>query len=166
MSVDLKVIQIGREHEIALPPPRVVLRQCILSTLLWLGRPGFRCEAVIDTAAPLTVIPASLWTNIEDRIEWLSDPEDARLPRWLRFGMGYTGGEIPCRIGRLPCGFVDETRKQISSPVSIVAKCLLPVGKIKLKHCMLVGLQSGVLQGLKLVFDASGGTGQLIDPDE
>jgi hypothetical protein len=154
---------IGATVDIASPPGVLKLTQYVLSTVAWVGHNRHRVEGIVDTGAPFTVIPPSIWERVTEHLEWLSDAADESLPRWLRFGIGYTGGEVPCRMARLPCGVIDISPRFVSGPTMVVAKCLLPQDRVKLKHCLLIGLQHSLSADRVLQYDATHREAALLD---
>ncbi len=69
-----------------------------LSTL-----PGVSATALIDTGAPLTLLPRQAWEHSASDIEFLATPSGWRTIH----GLG--GGSVPCRLARIHVMLVDPT---------------------------------------------------------
>ena len=80
-----------REYPEGMRPPSLRFTcQVRLSTI-----PGIPATALIDTGAPLTLLPRQVWERGESDIEFLATPSGWRAIR----GLG--GGSVPCRLAQI-----------------------------------------------------------------
>src|SRR4051812_7677172 len=74
------------------------------------GRKASAQEAIIDTGAPLTVVPRIRWEPVANRILWVPVDETDPVNFWLTTITGKTGGRCPCRVGRIDMLALDLER--------------------------------------------------------
>jgi hypothetical protein len=76
-------------------------------------------EGILDSAAPLTLIPQCHWQHFAQDIEWLTP---VRPISWLTSISGKTGGSSPCRVGRVEVTAFDlERPPRELAPVPVIA---------------------------------------------
>lgn len=116
-------------------------------------------ESIIDTGAPLTVIPRKMWRRFAADIEWLSLPAAHDMDSWLTTLRGRTGGQSKCRIGRVLVEAFDLERPQRFLPrVRIIAQFEekdLPDERV------ITGLHGGILEGRRLIVEMDSGEAYL-----
>jgi hypothetical protein len=88
-----------REYPEGMRPPSLRFTcQVRLSTI-----PGIPATALIDTGAPLTLLPRQAWERSESDIEFLATPSGWRAIR----GLG--GASVPCRLAQIHIMLADST---------------------------------------------------------
>jgi hypothetical protein len=120
-------------------------------SLLRIGR-GTRYvwEGVLDSGAPLTVVPHDHWQHFSRDIEWLA-PVNTSPGSWLTRITGKTGGSCPCRVGRVEITAFDlERPRQKLAPVPVIA---LFEQQATVDDRILVGLHASILQGRRVIAD-------------
>jgi hypothetical protein len=123
-------------------------------------RARYPAEGVLDSAAPLTVIPRAHWLCFARDIEWLT-PVSTSPNSWLRRITGKTGGAIACRVGRVEMTAFDlERPPQELAPVPVIALFEQQAGP---DDRILVGLHASILQGRRQSTDPDLGEGCLED---
>jgi hypothetical protein len=121
-----------------------------LTALLYLADSHKPCDGLVDVGAPLSIVPESIWREFAADIEWLAVPPHAETRSWIRTVSGYTGGSIPCRLGRVSVRFFD-LHGALLPATPIVAKFASDNGTLPRR--LLLGLWGGILSGRKLVVD-------------
>jgi hypothetical protein len=137
----------------------VVIPRLRLQTLLDFGPPGepgtsagpIVRGALIDTGAALSVFPEREWRQWEVRVEWLA---------WagLRVGraaprLKVLGGNYLYRLGRVRVAAFDDDGRRLP-PIPVVGQFAEDGGT--LSH-ILMGLHGSILDGRRLVVDATAG---------
>lgn len=88
-----------REYPEGMHPPSLRFTcQVRLSTL-----PGVSATALVDTGAPLTLLPRQVWERSESDIEFLATSSGWSAIR----GLG--GASVPCRLARIHIMLADPT---------------------------------------------------------
>jgi len=136
-AIPLKVWE-KASFDLNTPSGRVRIHQRLVTALIEVDPALPLVEGLIDTGAPLSVLPQSVWGPIAPKIEWLSELHDANLPIWLKNAGGLTGGLIPCRVGHIVISLSDEFRRQLGPKIGLIAK--FAFDERRLCHRMLVGL--------------------------
>ncbi len=101
-------------------------------------------QIIVDTGAPLTVLPQAVWKKHSGAIEWLSCEEPETPPGFLSVN-GIGGGSIPCQIGVVDMALVGKDGKILRRRV--VAKCTQDEGTMR---APLLGLGGRTFDGSKL----------------
>jgi hypothetical protein len=112
---------------------------------------------IVDTGAPLSVIPLTMWSRFSSEVEWLTPAQDA--PAWLSMVSGKTGGSAQVRVGRITLRAFDCQRPpQWLAAVPVIALFELAAngdGRV------LIGLHASILAGRELRLDRDGKGGWL-----
>ena len=108
-------------------------------------------SGLIDTGAPLTVLPEEIWFPHRHAIEWVSAPSGQSLPGWLRSVSGLSGGQFICEPGLIDVVFFDSELHCLP-PRRILAKCVRDGGRLR---DSLIGLGGHVLEGCRLEIEYS-----------
>jgi hypothetical protein len=117
-------------------------------------------DAVVDTAAPLTVIPREHWERFMADIEWLL-PHPASQGTWLTRIFGRTGGAVVSRLGRVRVTVFDMERPPNSAaPVRVLAQFEEDYSS---DDRIIVGLHTSILQGRRMLVDPERREGWLED---
>jgi hypothetical protein len=140
---------------------RIVLPFLRVNGVLRVGRRAHSpCDCIIDIGAPLTVIPRLHWRRFASDIEWLTTvPGSAQS--WVTNVYGRTGGNAPCRIGRVEVVAVDVFQPSLtlaSVPVIALFEQQLPVD-----DRILIGLHASILQRRRLHVDPDAAEGWIED---
>jgi len=80
------------------PPCTRFWCQAVLSTF-----PRAKFDAIVDTGAPLTLLPRQLWERSESDIDLPATP-----PEWMAI-RGLGGASVPSRLARIHVMLVDPT---------------------------------------------------------
>jgi hypothetical protein len=119
------------------------------------------CDAIMDSASPLTVFPRHHWERFVDDVEWLTAVSEPGQASWLNLISGRTGGRGACRLGRVSVAAFD-----LSHPIqflSVVRVLALFEEERRGDDRILVGLHGSILQGRRSVVDPDGREGWLED---
>jgi hypothetical protein len=138
----------GEEYHVALLRVRADVRFGSVA-------PHYIRRCIVDSGAPLSVIPEYHWRKFESDIEWLR-PTTA-LPRWLTRPSGYMGGECPCRLGLVEVVALRYAPGVVTllKPVRLLAQFLEdgpdpPEGR---ERPILIGLQHSIHRGCRFGMD-------------
>ena len=132
-----------------------------LSTYFRLPGIGTWHRALIDTGAPLTVIPETVWKSHADTIEWVGCPPGDEPPAWLRSVNGLGGGLFRCDLALVQVSFFDDELRCLS-PRSIYAKCAHDAGALPVT---LIGLGGLAFENRRLEIDYSAGQAWLSEAE-
>jgi hypothetical protein len=106
-------------------------------------------ECLIDTGAPLTVVPRKCWIEFERHIEWLTPVNADRERCWLTNLRGWTGGQRYCRLGRVVFRAKDmESPPRALADVQVLAQFEEGEGP---EDRIVVGLHASILQSRRLI---------------
>ncbi len=108
-------------------------------------------DALIDTGAALSVFPEREWRKWEERVEWLAwagQNVGGAVPR-----VRVLGGNYPYRVGRVSVAAFDVDGRRLP-PVPVVGQFAEDGGSLSR---ILVGLHGSILDGRRLVVDATAG---------
>ncbi len=124
-----------------------------LSGLLMLGeRTRLFTDSLIDTGAPLTIIPQAQWKRFEHDIEWLVLPPAAVQISWLTNVSGWAGGARRCRAGRVSMTALDLGPPRLDlPPVQAIA---LFAEDSQADDRIVVGLHAGILESRRLIVES------------
>ena len=108
--------------------------------------PGSTHSGLIDTGAPLTVLPEAVWKPHEGELHRVSAPPGRVLPQWLQVVAGLGGGLFFCQPAVVPILFFDPELR-ILKPRRILVKCAHDGGGLKEP---LIGLGGNMLESCRL----------------
>jgi len=120
-----------------------------LMTFVYCGSDRTLREAAIDTCAPLSVFPETVWTAFRNDIRWFANLPGPVLPSWLSHVRGFGGTGFACRIGSVPVVTVGVGNTRLPA-VDLLAYFLLDGGQT---NRILMGLHGGILEGRRLVVE-------------
>ncbi len=108
-------------------------------------------ECIVDTGAPLTVIPRDVWKKCERDIEWLRTTDRDMGQAWVTRLRGRTGGSSACRVGRITIQAFDlGPPPQFLTSRRIVAQFEEGTGY---GDQVIVGLRHSILEGRRLIVE-------------
>lgn len=132
-----------------------------LSTYYRLPGNGTWHRALIDTGAPLTVIPETVWKPHANVIEWVGCPPGGEPPAWLRSVNGLGGGLFRCDLALVQISFFDDDLRCLS-PRPIYAKCAHDGGALPVT---LIGLGGLAFENRRLEIEYSAGQAWLSEAE-
>ncbi len=119
-------------------------------------------RALIDTGAPLTVFPETVWKSHADVIEWVGCPLGEEPPAWLRSVNGLGGGLFQCDLALVQVSFFDDDLRCLG-PRAIYAKCAYDAGALPVT---LIGLGGLAFENRRLEIEYSAGQAWLSEADD
>jgi hypothetical protein len=135
-----------RQEVVDLDQTILSLKFLRLTAMLRIGPQWIIQDGLFDTGTALTVFPESIWRPLEASIDWLTFPAGKQPASWWTSVSGLTGGEFPCRIGRVEVIVFDFDANALS-PARVIGKFVEDQGKLPRR--VLLGLSHGILQGRK-----------------
>ena len=106
-------------------------------------------ECLIDSGAPLTLIPKRCWTEVVRHIEWLRPTNPVQEQNWLVTLRGRTGGRSKCRLGRIQFQASDmEHPPRFLRPQIVIAQ--FEEGDTD-EDRIIVGLHGSILENRRLI---------------
>jgi hypothetical protein len=130
-----------------------------LIALLRIGSTPAIYDGLMDSGAPLTVVPERIWRPFESEIEWLTFPTNTTPSSLWTEVAGVTGGTVKCQLGRISMVALDLQGRELA-PVQVIAK-FAEDGTLFPR--ILVGLHVSILQGRRFTVDVDCVEGWLED---
>ncbi len=151
----------SRERQTVVLPDQSLLSLSFLrlTSLLRIGNNSTIYDGLVDSGAPLTVVPERIWRTFEKEIEWFSFPANTTPSNLWTEVAGVTGGTVKCRLGRISMVALDLQGKELA-PVPVIAK-FAEDGTLFPR--ILVGLHVSILQDRRFILDVDGLEGWLED---
>ena len=97
----------------------------------------------------MSVFPRSRWLPFADEIQWLRVQTDRPDDCWLTRITGWTGGQAPCRVGRVAVQALDRERP--SAELAFVDVIALFEQEPSNNDRILIGMHASIFQRRRLI---------------